>query len=248
MLTMLVSRGRVLLCLLVLPVGVMVGRLMMMVCGSMMVCSGLVVMLDGRVFGLVCHGLVLLDGFGGIGAHRARDWVAVCPPVGGQNAVVQRFSGPRLKRPSNHDASGEAKPCDMPWSPPTRLTESASGEVRASAGDRSGPGEGTWVDGSPDVKRLPGRLPFAPPVNRRPGPCSGNAIQEAIPCLYRDNIQTTACGDSVFRKPPGRIPWHSSSCAASDPNHVNERRRIGRSPKTGRVRNRRENRGVVAPS
>jgi hypothetical protein len=60
---MLVSRRRVLLGLLVLPVGVMVGRLMMMVCGSMMVCSSLFMMLDGRVFGLVCHGLVLLKGF-----------------------------------------------------------------------------------------------------------------------------------------------------------------------------------------
>jgi hypothetical protein len=55
MLTVLVSRRRVLLGLLVLPVGVMVGRLMMMVCGSMMVCSGLDVMVDGRVFRLVCH-------------------------------------------------------------------------------------------------------------------------------------------------------------------------------------------------
>jgi len=70
---MLVSRRRVLLGLLVLPVGVMVGRLMMMVCGSMMVCSGLVVVLDGRVFGLVCHGLVFLKGFGGTGARRAQD-------------------------------------------------------------------------------------------------------------------------------------------------------------------------------
>jgi hypothetical protein len=35
--TVLVSRGRGLLGLLVLPVGVMVGRLMMMVCGSMVV-------------------------------------------------------------------------------------------------------------------------------------------------------------------------------------------------------------------
>ena len=73
MLTMLVSRRRVLLGLLVLPVGMMVGRLMMMVCGSMMVCSSLLMMLDGRVFGLVCHGLVLLKGFGEKkGASRPR--------------------------------------------------------------------------------------------------------------------------------------------------------------------------------
>jgi hypothetical protein len=50
----------VLLGLLVLPVGVMVGCLMMMVCCSMMACSRLVVMVDGRVFRLACHGLVLL--------------------------------------------------------------------------------------------------------------------------------------------------------------------------------------------
>jgi hypothetical protein len=60
LLTMLVSRRRVLLGLLVLPVGVMVGCLMMMVCCSMMACSSLVVMVDGRVFRLACHGLVLL--------------------------------------------------------------------------------------------------------------------------------------------------------------------------------------------
>jgi hypothetical protein len=40
-LTMLVSCRRLLLGLLVLSVGVMVGRLMMMVCGSMMVRGGL---------------------------------------------------------------------------------------------------------------------------------------------------------------------------------------------------------------
>jgi hypothetical protein len=69
-LTMLVSCRRVLLGLLVLSVGVMVGRLMMMVRGCMMVRSGLVVMLDRRVLGLVCHGLVLREGFGETGVHR----------------------------------------------------------------------------------------------------------------------------------------------------------------------------------
>jgi hypothetical protein len=73
MLTVLVSCRRMLLGLLVLPVGVMVGRLMMMVCGSVMVRSGLVVVLDSRVFRLVCHGLVLLKGFGETGAHRSVD-------------------------------------------------------------------------------------------------------------------------------------------------------------------------------
>jgi hypothetical protein len=82
MLTVLVRCRRVLLGLLVLPMGVMMGRLMMMVCGSMMVCSGLDVMLYGRVFGLVCHGRVLLkERFGETGAHRAHDRPAVSPPV-----------------------------------------------------------------------------------------------------------------------------------------------------------------------
>jgi len=56
MLTMLVSHRGVLPGLLVLPVRVMVGRLMVMVRGSMVVRGGLMVMLDGRMF-LLCHGL-----------------------------------------------------------------------------------------------------------------------------------------------------------------------------------------------
>jgi hypothetical protein len=64
MLAVFVSRRRVLLGLLVLSVGVMVGCLQVMVRGGMMVCGGLPVMLDRRVFGLLCHGLVLLQGFG----------------------------------------------------------------------------------------------------------------------------------------------------------------------------------------
>jgi hypothetical protein len=88
-LTMLVSRRRVLLALLVLAVGVMVGRLMMMVCGSVMVRSGLVVMLDGRVIGLVCHGLVLLEGFAETRVHRAQNSVAVSPPTGAPTTFVQ---------------------------------------------------------------------------------------------------------------------------------------------------------------
>src|SRR5262249_23484191 len=58
----LVSRRRVLLGLFVLPVGVMMGRLQMMVCGSVMMCSGLPMVLDGRVFGMLCHGRVLRPG------------------------------------------------------------------------------------------------------------------------------------------------------------------------------------------
>jgi hypothetical protein len=73
LLTMLMSRRRVLLGLLVLPVGVMVGRLQVMVCGGVVVCSGLPMMLNGRVFLLLCHGPVLLQGIGGsLGASRAK--------------------------------------------------------------------------------------------------------------------------------------------------------------------------------
>jgi hypothetical protein len=59
MLTVVVSRCRVFLGLVVLPVGVVVGCLQVMVRGGVMVCGGLPVMLDCRVFGLLCHGLVL---------------------------------------------------------------------------------------------------------------------------------------------------------------------------------------------
>jgi hypothetical protein len=60
MLTVVVSRCRVFLGFLVLPVRVMVGCLQVMVRSGVMVCGGLPVMLDRRVFGLLCHGLVLL--------------------------------------------------------------------------------------------------------------------------------------------------------------------------------------------
>jgi hypothetical protein len=56
----LVSRRRVLLGLLVLCVRVMVRCLMVMVCGGVMMCRGLPVVLDRWVFGLLCHRLVLL--------------------------------------------------------------------------------------------------------------------------------------------------------------------------------------------
>jgi hypothetical protein len=61
-LTVLVSRRRVLLGLFVLPMGVMMGRLQMMVCGSVMVGGGLPMVLDGRMFGLICHGRILRQG------------------------------------------------------------------------------------------------------------------------------------------------------------------------------------------
>jgi hypothetical protein len=79
-LTLLVSRRRVLLGLVVLSVGVMVGRLRVMVCGGVMVCCGLPMVLDGRVFGLRRHGHVLLQGFGKR-ARRAHGSAAVSPLV-----------------------------------------------------------------------------------------------------------------------------------------------------------------------
>lgn len=57
--TMLVGRRRVLLGLLVLPVGVVVGRLQVMMCRRLMVCRGLLVMLDSRVCVLLRHDLAL---------------------------------------------------------------------------------------------------------------------------------------------------------------------------------------------
>jgi hypothetical protein len=60
MLAVLVSARGMLLGLVVLPVGVMVGCLMVMVRGGVMVCSGLAMMFDGRVFGLLSHGSVLV--------------------------------------------------------------------------------------------------------------------------------------------------------------------------------------------
>jgi hypothetical protein len=62
-LAMFVSRRRVLLGLLMLAMGVVVGRLQVMVRRRVMVCGGLHVMLDGRVFVLLCHGRVLLQAF-----------------------------------------------------------------------------------------------------------------------------------------------------------------------------------------
>jgi hypothetical protein len=60
MFAVLVSTCGMLLGLVVLPVGVMVGCLMVMVRGGVMVCGGLAVMLDGRVFGLLSHASVLV--------------------------------------------------------------------------------------------------------------------------------------------------------------------------------------------
>jgi hypothetical protein len=60
---MFVSRRGVLLGLLMLAMSVVVGRLQVMVRGRVMVGGGLHVMLDGRMFVLLCHGCVLLHGF-----------------------------------------------------------------------------------------------------------------------------------------------------------------------------------------
>ena len=62
-LTVFVSRRRVLLGLLMLAMGVVVGRLQVMVRGRVMVCGGLHVILDGRVLALLGHGWVLLQEF-----------------------------------------------------------------------------------------------------------------------------------------------------------------------------------------
>jgi hypothetical protein len=64
MLTMLLSRRRVLLGVLVLPVRVVMGRLQVVMRGRVMMCCGLMVMLDGRMFGLLWHGFVLCSGIG----------------------------------------------------------------------------------------------------------------------------------------------------------------------------------------
>jgi hypothetical protein len=61
---MLVSRGRMLLGFLMLPVGVVVGGLQVMMSGSVMVRRSRAVMLCCRVFGWIRHGLVLLERFG----------------------------------------------------------------------------------------------------------------------------------------------------------------------------------------
>jgi ABC-type transport system involved in cytochrome c biogenesis permease component len=71
MLTVVVSRRRMLLGLVVLPVGMMVSCLQVMVRGSVMVCGGHPVMLDRRVFGLLRHRFVLLEKGLGIGGRGA---------------------------------------------------------------------------------------------------------------------------------------------------------------------------------
>jgi hypothetical protein len=68
----LVSRVRVLLGLFMLPVGMMMGRLVVMVCGGVMVRSGLPMVLYGRMLGLLGHGRVLRQGSWGMGASRPR--------------------------------------------------------------------------------------------------------------------------------------------------------------------------------
>ena len=69
-LTVFVSRRGVLLGLLMLTVGVVVSRLQVMVRGRVMVCGGLHVMFDRRVFVLLCHGCVLLQKLWNLGASR----------------------------------------------------------------------------------------------------------------------------------------------------------------------------------
>jgi hypothetical protein len=64
MLTVVVSRRCVLLSVLVLPVRVTMGRLQVMMRGRVMMCRGLRVMLDSRMFGLLWHGTVLRSGIG----------------------------------------------------------------------------------------------------------------------------------------------------------------------------------------
>jgi hypothetical protein len=66
-LTVMVSRRRMLLGLVVLPMRVMMGRLQVMVCGGVMVRGGLMMMLHGRVFLWLCHDLVLLRGLVNMG-------------------------------------------------------------------------------------------------------------------------------------------------------------------------------------
>jgi hypothetical protein len=62
-LTVVVSRRSVFLALFMLAVVMVVGRLMMMMSRSVMMSGSLTVMLDGRVLGLFCHVLVLLERF-----------------------------------------------------------------------------------------------------------------------------------------------------------------------------------------
>jgi hypothetical protein len=60
-LTMLVSRGRMLLGLFVLARSMVVGRLKVMVAGGVMAGRSLVVMVNRRMFVLFWHGFVLLQ-------------------------------------------------------------------------------------------------------------------------------------------------------------------------------------------
>jgi hypothetical protein len=62
-LAVMVSRLRVFLGLVVLAVGVMVGRLKVMMRSGVMMRGRLVVMLDGRVCGLLWHGVFLVGWF-----------------------------------------------------------------------------------------------------------------------------------------------------------------------------------------
>ena len=90
MLTMVVSRRGVFLSVLVLPVRVVVGRLQVMMGGRVMMCRGLMVKLDSRMFGLLWHGIVLLSGIGDRWAPRAQN--TNTPPV---NETAEELLGLR---------------------------------------------------------------------------------------------------------------------------------------------------------
>jgi hypothetical protein len=75
LLTMMLSRCCVLLGFLVLPVGVMVGRL------QMRACCGLMVMLEGQVFGVLCHSCCRLQGVQEGWPLVAQGWASVSEPV-----------------------------------------------------------------------------------------------------------------------------------------------------------------------
>jgi hypothetical protein len=78
-LAVMVGRRRVPLGVLVLAVGMMVGRLQVMVGRRVMVQGGLVVMLDGRMYVLLCHDLVpsVVLGISGHHAPSPLVWPAV---------------------------------------------------------------------------------------------------------------------------------------------------------------------------
>jgi hypothetical protein len=65
--------------LVVLSVGMMVGRLMVMVRGAVMVRRGQLMVLDGRVFVLLCYGLFLLQGFRKRWVFRAQASASASP-------------------------------------------------------------------------------------------------------------------------------------------------------------------------